>query len=158
MKKLKNLFSRIFNFIIDLLYEKNCPFDLSGVSNNGVQDCIHFETCSSDLGHICNLCHNELTNGLFKRQLTNIDEVVSVAEYKGNSKKLVHKFKWSNPKLAKPIAYLINETLKKEGYETFWKEVEYLVPIPGLIEEADDWIPSELLTNNLSKLWKLKTL
>ncbi|MDJ0625857.1 MAG: phosphoribosyltransferase family protein [Candidatus Caenarcaniphilales bacterium] len=136
----------LYESFLDLLYEHKCPFEIEHI-------CSMHGHCSADgwSKKVCSFCFNELVDLSLepRRDLIDLELVVSAAEYKNEAKTITQKFKWSNPKLVHPIAELINYKLTNCPE---FPDIDYLIPVPGLMNEDRNWLPSVLLSQELSKL------
>jgi predicted amidophosphoribosyltransferase len=141
----------IYEGFLNLLYEPSCPFGLE-------HSCSPENVCTADgwSSKVCGFCLNELVDLKLavREDITNLP-VYSAALYLEDAKKINHKFKWVEPKLARPIAELINYKLLNAGITL---DFDYLVPVPGLPSEDRDWIPSLLLAKELGNLLKIPVL
>lgn len=136
----------LYESLLDLLYEHRCPFEAEHI-------CSVHGHCTADGWHnkVCSFCFNELVDLSLKsrKNLDGIQEVISAAEYKNHAKTIIQKLKWSNPVIARAVAELMHYKLTNIIKNI---DFDYLVPVPGLTNEDRDWVPSLLLTEELSKL------
>ncbi len=143
---MNSVLHNIYNNLLGLLYEPECPF---GIESN----CSLASFCSAEnwSSKVCELCFNELVDLELKpRDVSGLNKVYSAAPYLHAPKQLVHKLKWIEPKLAKPIAELMAYKLN-----TYHLQFDYIIPVPGLVSEDRAWIPSVLLAKELSQLLKI---
>lgn len=142
---MNSVLQNIYDGLLNLLYEPQCPF---GIEHN----CSLENFCApSGLNKVCELCLNELADlEIEPREVSPLTEVYSVAKYLYIPKQLVHRLKWTEPKLAKPIAELI--AFKLNHYNL---QFDYIMPVPGLVSEDRAWIPSVLLAKELSQILKI---
>lgn len=138
----------IYDGLLNLIYEPECPFDIEST-------CSLKGTCSADgwVNKVCALCFNELVDlELNPRRDPSGFTIHSAAEYKNEARTIIQKMKWSNPKLARPISELMNFKLNNiSSMNPYW---DFIVPVPGIIQEERNWIPSLLLGKELSVLTK----
>lgn len=141
---IKNLYENIIN----LLYEPQCPFEAESACSMNA-----FCSPSDTQGKLCNFCFNEFVdlNIPPRSDLAGIEKVFSCAEYKNNFKTIIKKLKWTNPKLASPIAELIHYKLTSVAP---FLNFDCVVPVPALPDEETAGAPSVLLAKELAKMYK----
>ncbi|MDX1921436.1 MAG: hypothetical protein SFU25_11975 [Candidatus Caenarcaniphilales bacterium] len=141
---LRNLYDNIIN----LLYEPQCPFEVEA-------ECSINDYYSPGIyqGKVCNFCFNEFVdlNVSPREGLENLQKVYASAEYKDNCKTIIKKLKWSNPKLAGPIAELMHYKLTCTAP---FLEFDSIVPVPGMPDEESTGAHSVLLAKELAKIYR----
>jgi predicted amidophosphoribosyltransferase len=138
----------IYDSLINLLYEPVCPFGIE-------HSCSLSQHCQADGwdNKVCGLCCNELVDEkLQPRQDLAELAVYPAAEYLGEVKKILHRFKWVEPKLARPIAELMSYKLLSSLSKA---KFDYVLPVPGFEMEERNWVPSILLAKELSQTLKI---
>ncbi len=145
---MSQVIKNICDGLLNLIYEPSCPFELES-------SCSLREFCSADgwTKKVCGLCFNELVDlEIPARPVEDNLLVHSAALYKDDAKKILHRFKWVEPKLAKPIAelmvYKFSDVFAKPSFD-------FIVYVPGLLSQERDWIPSHLLAKELSSILKI---
>ncbi|MDR3125104.1 MAG: ComF family protein [Endomicrobium sp.] len=131
------MIKKIFFKTINLLYPVTCSLcgkDLTAISKYKICDeCkksfnkIRNDICQKcginlgDGGNLCCTCRKNL-------QIYGFDKLRSVYLYKGNLRKLILKFKYSNrPFLYKDFAFEMNKSIQE--YD-FFKSSDFIIPVP----------------------------
>gem|GEM_PF-2746909 len=149
-----NLF-RIQRILENLFFEKRCPFSL-------------YENCLAK-NYVCKKCLRKFLDldsffpsKVLSKKLNQSTTVYSACLYKSLPKDTIQDLKWQSRKLAAPIAEIIQEFLqtKLNLIRTDLEPglIDYLIPVPGLINEKRNWVPSLEISKFLSVLTRIKLI